>query len=123
MNKYKIGDKVVIRKDLIVGKDYGNFTWSDENEYMRDKAYVVIDEVYDLKYRVENGKVISHVMTSGLYKPYIEIIKTVILRNGTTFECKAKDLLVVDDMKCVKDNIKKYPDSVVILSSEILVIK
>lgn len=52
-----------------------------------------------------------------------EIIKKVLLRNGVTIECKAKDLLVVDDMKCVKDNIKKYPDSVVILSSEILVIK
>lgn len=121
--KYKIGDKVVINKDLVVGEWYGNWCWSDGKEYMKDKDYVVIDEVYDLKYQVENGKIISHEMIDGLYKPYIEIIKTVILRNGTTFECKAKDLLVVDDMKCVKDNIKKYPDSVVILSSEILVIK
>lgn len=51
------------------------------------------------------------------------VVKKVLLRNGTIVKCKAKDLLVVDDMKCVKDNIKKYPDSVVILSSEILVIK
>lgn len=95
MVKYKAGDKVVIRKDLIDGD-----------------------------YRLENTHwYITDEMIEGLYEPHNEITKKVLLRNGTTVECKAKDLLVVDDMKYVKDNIKKYPDSVVILSSEILVIK
>lgn len=66
--KYKIGDKVVINKDLVVGEWYGNWCWSDGKEYMKDKDYVVIDEVYDLKYQVENGKIISHEMIDGLYE-------------------------------------------------------
>lgn len=66
--KYKIGDKVVINKDLVVGEWYGNWCWSDGKEYMKEKDYVVIDEVYDLNYRVENGKVISHEMIDGLYE-------------------------------------------------------
>lgn len=159
MNKYKVGDKVVIRKDLVVGGVYGFNYWLACNEYLKEKEYVVIEEVDAVgDYRVEVGRYwITNEMIEGLYKEekYSDLedivdvkvnidyepnvvfaagdllenntienaVKKVLLRNGTIVKCKAKDLLVVDDMKCVKDNIKKYPNSVVILSSEILVIK
>lgn len=159
MSKYKKDDKVVIRKDLKVGEWYGDLCWANAKEYMKEKEYVVIEEVDTVgDYRVEVGRYwITNEMIEGLYKEekYSDLedivdvkvnidyepnvvfaagdllenntienaVKKVLLRNGTIVKCKAKDLLVVDDMKCVKDNIKKYPDSVVILSSEILVIK
>lgn len=170
MSKYKKDDKVVIRKDLKVGEWYGDLYWANAKEYMKEKNYVVIEEVdKDGSYWVEGYWIITDEMIEGLYEeekysdlneinnvkinidyePNLvfaggdllentvkevlhnsiyktkneELSKKVLLRNGTTVECKAKDLLVVDDMKGVKDNIKKYPNSVVILSSEILVIK
>lgn len=45
MNKYYVGDEVVIRKDLIVGEVYGGCYWDDSDEFMKEKTYVVIDEV------------------------------------------------------------------------------
>lgn len=47
MSKYNIGDKVVIRKDLEVCEYYGNLYWNKRKEYLKEKNYVVIKEVYD----------------------------------------------------------------------------
>lgn len=80
MSKYGIGDKVVIRKDLIVGEVYGNWTWSAGKEYMKEKDYVVIERVNDGDYWVEDERVdddyywienewlISEEMIEGLYE-------------------------------------------------------
>lgn len=79
MSKYKKGDKVVIRKDLIVGEVYGNWTWSAGKEYMKEKDYVLIERVNDSDYWVEDKRVndgdywienewlISDEMIEGLY--------------------------------------------------------
>lgn len=68
MNKYKTGDKVVIRKDLVVGEWYGDWYWNTGKEYMKEKDYVVIDKIYDFRYRVGNGWYITDEMIEGLYK-------------------------------------------------------
>lgn len=57
MSKYKKGDKVVIRKDLVVGEVYGNWTWSAGKEYMKEKDYVLIERVNDSDYWVEDKRV------------------------------------------------------------------
>lgn len=68
MSKYKVGDKVVIRKDLVDGEYYGEWFWSYEKEYMKDKDYVVIDRVDEEgDYFVECGWCITEEMIEGLY--------------------------------------------------------
>lgn len=67
MSKYKKGDKVVIKKDLIVGEFYGSCYWSDGKKYMKDEDYVVIERVDgDGDYWI-NGWLVSDEMIEGLY--------------------------------------------------------
>lgn len=63
---YKIGDKVVIRKDLKVDNYYGGVQWWFEMERLESKDYVVIEEVDDY-YWIEDGYWISEEMIAGLY--------------------------------------------------------
>lgn len=69
MCKYKVGDKVVIRKDLKVGEWYGDLYWANAKEYMKEKNYVVIEEVdKDGSYWVEEYWIITDEMIEGLYE-------------------------------------------------------
>jgi len=69
MSKYKVGDKVVIRKDLIDCKYYGNWFWSKGKEHLKEKDYVVINEVdNDGDYWIEDDWCISNEMIDGLYE-------------------------------------------------------
>lgn len=70
MGKYEVGDKVVIRKDLVVGEYYGRLDWWTQNEeYMKELDYVVIKEVdEDGDYWVENAWYITEEMISHKYK-------------------------------------------------------
>lgn len=45
MNKYRAGDKVVIRKDLFLNHVYGNCQWSRRVEYLKEEDYVVIEDI------------------------------------------------------------------------------
>lgn len=66
--KYNIGDKVVIRKDLVVGEWYSSLKWWNGKEYLKEKDYVVIKEVYyDGYYCVEDSRWISEEMISHKY--------------------------------------------------------
>lgn len=66
--KYKIGDKVVIRKDLKVGEWYSSLKWWSGKEYLKEKDYVVINEVnYDGYYCIEDTRWISEEMISHKY--------------------------------------------------------
>lgn len=67
MCEYKVGDKVVIRKDLEDDERYGNWSWSDEKDFLKEKDYVVIEGVdNDGDYWIEgywfwiNDEMISH---------------------------------------------------------------
>lgn len=70
MNKYKKDDKVVIRKDLIVGEVYGGCYWDDTDEFMKNYDYVVIDEVdEDGDHWIEGcDTFVSEEMIAGLYE-------------------------------------------------------
>lgn len=67
MSKYGVGDKVVIRKDLVFGGYYGGVQWWIDMSHLESKDYVVIEEVDDY-YWIEDGYWISDEMIEGLYK-------------------------------------------------------
>lgn len=68
MSKYKKGDKVVIRKDLIIDKWYDGLIWCKWKEHLKHLDYVVIVDVYgDGIYMIQNKLVISDEMIQGLY--------------------------------------------------------
>lgn len=68
MVKYKVGDKVVIRKDLKTGEWYGVFEWLRGMERLKVNDYVVIEKVDNGCYFVKGVWYISHEMIEGLYK-------------------------------------------------------
>lgn len=65
---YKPGDRVVIRKDLIVGEYYGGWEWRSNKNYLKELGYVVIDLLVDGHYVVENGRYITDEMISCKYE-------------------------------------------------------
>lgn len=70
MSKYKNGDKVVIRKDLVVGEWYGNVQWWSADDFMKKYEYLIINEVDDDgDFWIEGcGTFVSEEMIAGLYK-------------------------------------------------------
>ncbi|MEN0587131.1 hypothetical protein [Kurthia gibsonii] len=73
MGKYQAGDKVAIRKDLIIDKWYDGLIWCKWKERLKHLDYVVIVDVYgDGIYMIENGWangwVISDLMIEGVYQ-------------------------------------------------------
>lgn len=69
MSKYNVGDTVVIRKDLVVGEVYGDCYWDHTDDFMKNRDYVVIEEIdYDGSYWIEDfDTFISEEMIEGLY--------------------------------------------------------
>ena len=41
MNKFKVGDKVKLRDDLEVGRDYGGITFLDGMKYLQGKELII----------------------------------------------------------------------------------
>jgi hypothetical protein len=50
--KYKVGDKVKIREDLIVDNDYGSDGFTEEMEQYKGKTATITDVCYD-KYEID----------------------------------------------------------------------
>lgn len=73
MSKYKKDDKVVIRKDLEDGKWYGMVDWCSEMDDLKEKDYVVIEEVDAVGDYWINGWLVSDEMIEGLYKEVEEV--------------------------------------------------
>lgn len=141
MRKYKVGDKVVIRKDLKVDEFYGDY-WHGLVEFMKKYDYAVIDKVdsdgdYWLK---DYDKFVCVDMIEGLYVEEkdmkIEAVKHTInisntmkpkklhvveLKNGKIFEVPFGKLILVTGEFTDKD-IEKYiaiENAVLLLSSDI----
>lgn len=69
MNKYNVGDTVVIRKDLVVGEVYGGCYWDDSDDFMKNYDYVVIEEIDDGDYWIKYcDTFVSEEMIAGLYE-------------------------------------------------------
>lgn len=69
MSNYKVGDKVVIHKDLVEGELYGGCYWDHTDELLKDYEYVIIEEVDDDgEYWIEGcDTFVSDEMIAGLY--------------------------------------------------------
>lgn len=95
VSKYNIGDKVVIRKDLVDGVEYGDVELWSEMEYLKEKDYVVIDGVDEYgDYRLENTHwYITNEIIEGLYKGVKKYIWYLDSEDGTYF---LNNLLGVD---------------------------
>lgn len=117
MSKYKKGDKVVIRKDLVVGECYGGFGWYKHKEYMKKKDYVVIEKVDSFgDYRTEGGCFITEGMIAGLYveedsmknkdKPKYKIGDKVVIRKDLEVDEYYGECYWSDDTEYMKD--KEY---------------
>ena len=52
VTKYKIGDKVIVREDLKIGKEYGRYFFMSEMNFLKGKT-VTITNVIDNKYKIE----------------------------------------------------------------------
>lgn len=75
---YDVGDKVVIDKDVQIGhpivfSDYW-VEWAEDEEYLKEKDYVVIEEVIDeFGYVIENGQIaITNQQLEGRYEEKFE---------------------------------------------------
>lgn len=88
MREYKNGDKVVIRKDLEVGKWYGKLKWTESKDYLKEKDYVVIKRVdSDGDHVIESGLCITVEMIQGLYEEDKSYIWYLDSEDGTYFLC------------------------------------
>lgn len=89
MSKYKVGDKVVIRKDLVDGVEYGDVELWSEMEYLKEKDYVVIDGVDEVgDYRLENTHwYITDEIIEGLYKDVKKYVWYLDSEDETYFLC------------------------------------
>lgn len=66
---FQKGDKVVIRQDLKVGKKYGNVTWLDGMESMKNMLFTsIIQRAEERTYLIDTGWAISEEMISHKYK-------------------------------------------------------
>lgn len=67
--KYQKGDKVVLRKDLDVGNKYGNLTWLEGMEFMKNKFFTSILRITNQgNYLADTGLNISEEMISHKYE-------------------------------------------------------
>lgn len=95
MSKYGVEDKVVIRNDLVLGEGYGGLGWFTDKEYLKQKDYVVIEEIDDDgDYLVEgywiNDEMISHRYGENKYSDptLVEIITDVLDRLENAYDNK-----------------------------------
>lgn len=109
MSKYKAGDKVVIRKDLVVGERYGELDWLADKDYLKEKEYVMIEHLKDDRdYWVVDGfwyitdEMISHNYEEKYSDPtLVEIITDFLNRLENAYDNKkfipitTTDLLVL----------------------------
>lgn len=123
MSKYNVGDEVVIRKDLIDNVKYGAIRWWEAMNELKEKDYVVIEEIDNGYYWIDVGYCIADEMIDCLYEDdrlyYIKLIgnRTDVLHisdcNNHTFEMD-------DDLENLKCKFTENEANDIIGSSKIL---
>lgn len=104
MRKYKKGEKVVIRKDLEIGKDYGDFEWHVGKEHLKEKDYVVISKYYGEAYEIDEC-IITDEMIEGLYKDVKKYVWYLDSEGGAYFlnNLLGADKWTSDEVKEIKN--------------------
>ena len=88
MSKYKVGDKVKVREDLIGNRRYGGLTFIGDMIKLKGKE-VTIESTYDYdnidKYRIEEEE-IGYTWTNEMFEPVVEQPKYVKCINNDVFK-------------------------------------
>lgn len=86
--KFKVGDKVRVRKDLIVGKDYDFISFVDDMEKFKGKIVEIRKIIVGFGYKIKNS---IYTFTDGMLEPVepvftkqdLRVGDRITLRNGT----------------------------------------
>lgn len=116
--KYKVGDKVRVRKDLVVGEQYGGETVADDMVDMRGMV-VTIEEVDGSGYGIKEG-LDDYNWTDEMFEPVEEelTVEEVIKLHGemcnkkACSDCKLSSMNNGMGINC-RELEKKHPDKVV----------
>ena len=108
--KYKVGDKVRVRKDLVPGSEYGGVCYVEFMDKFKDKE-CVITNMDDTSYRINNSE---FWWTDEMLEPVNErtLLEYALEKLGMTKEEledemneDKKDIKFIE--KCIKDNEKR----------------
>lgn len=117
--KYKVGDRVRVRRDLQIGAPYGDWLFSSGMNDYKGKV-VTISVTYQNKYRVREDKerwVWTDEMLEGLVEDELTAEEAIKLKSEMCetihcSECKFSKENNGEDIYC-NNFIKKYPERVV----------
>ena len=106
--KYKVGDKVRVRKDLELDKKYGNVLYSLDMDEFKNKE-CVITKVGFIAYKINNS---VHWWSEEMLEPVDDLLEYALEKLGMTKEEledemneDKKDIKFIE--KCIKDNEKR----------------
>ena len=106
--KYKVGDKVRVRKDLVVNNEYGGILYILDMDELRNKEDVII-KVGSTAYRISNS---NHWWSEEMLEPVDDLLEYALEKLGMTKEEledemneDKKDVKFIE--KCIKDNEKR----------------
>ena len=106
--KYKIGDKVRVRKDLVPNSEYGGVCYVEFMDKFKDKE-CVITNMDDTSYRINNSE---FWWTDEMLEPVDDLLEYALEKLGMTREDlenemnKDKEAITFLE-KCIKDNEKR----------------
>ena len=80
--KYKVGDKVRVRKDLVVDSEYGGVCYVDAMDKFKDKE-CVITNMDDTSYRINNSE---FWWTDEMLEPVDDLLEYALEKLGMTKE-------------------------------------
>ena len=106
--KYKVGDKVRVRKDLVVNNEYGGILYILDMDELRNKEDVII-KVGSTAYRISNS---NHWWSEEMLEPVDDLLEYALEKLGMTKEEledemneDKKDVKFIE--KCIKNNEKR----------------
>lgn len=115
--KYRKGDKVVLREDLVYGELYGACYWTSWMKPTTDQGYVTITEVSDKYYRIKDSihaytdEMISHKYEEERYVWYFE-------ERGETYFLTKKALIKASSRKHLRKLLNGEVDGTLITEEE-----